>query len=116
MIAYCGLVCDTCPIHLATFEEDKVKQMEMKAEIAAVCNEQYGWKMCADDITDCDGCCADTGRIFSVCLTCEIRKCAQEKKLLSCGLCLDYPCNRLEPVIRDDPSAKERLEKIRNPS
>jgi len=28
MIAYCGLACDTCPVHLATLEVDLSRQKE----------------------------------------------------------------------------------------
>ncbi|GEM_PF-4584473 len=28
MIAYCGLNCETCPIHLATIEQDPTVQLE----------------------------------------------------------------------------------------
>ncbi len=34
MIAYCGLLCDSCPIHLATIEKDKLLQQKMRAYIA----------------------------------------------------------------------------------
>ena len=33
MIAYCGLNCETCPIHLATLENDLNLQLELRAEI-----------------------------------------------------------------------------------
>jgi hypothetical protein len=32
--AYCGLICDTCPILLATVETDQAEQEKMRAEIA----------------------------------------------------------------------------------
>ncbi|NJK87886.1 MAG: hypothetical protein HC906_19900 [Bacteroidales bacterium] len=49
----CGLICDTCPVHLATFEPDKSRQQIMRESIAEI-----------------------VLRLFSGCVNCEIRKCA----------------------------------------
>jgi len=49
-IAYCGLVCRTCPIYLATRQEDPKKKLEMRAEIARKIEEVYGQKGSAEDI------------------------------------------------------------------
>jgi hypothetical protein len=114
MLAYCGLLCDTCPIHLATLESDKSKQAALRIDIAAICNEKYGMTLGPSDVTDCDGCRADTGRIFSECLACEIRHCVRQKYLESCAACGDYPCKILERVFHDDPAAQDRLDAIRN--
>jgi hypothetical protein len=56
MIAYCGLNCYTCPIHLATNEPDQIKQQKMRESIAELCTKQYGMNLQPEDITDCDGC------------------------------------------------------------
>ena len=116
MIAYCGLLCDGCRIHLATLEQDKSRQLVMRTEIVTICNEKYGMNLVLADVTDCDGCCADTGRIFSGCLTCEIRKCAKQRMLVSCANCNEYPCSKLEKMFQEDPEAQVRLENIRNRS
>jgi len=113
MIACCGLLCDTCTIHLATMEPDISRKAAMRNEIAAVCNEKYGMSLSPADVTDCDGCRADTGRIFSGCLTCEIRKCAKQKDLESCAACSDYPCVILGKTFQEDPAAQGRLDAIR---
>ena len=54
LIAYCGLVCDTCPIYLATRQEDREEQARMRAEIARFCNEKYGTGYAPADINDCE--------------------------------------------------------------
>jgi len=113
MIAYCGLTCESCPIYLATFEKDKSQQQTMRESIAEQCNNLYGMNLKSEDITDCDGCRANTGRIFSGCLSCEIRKCASTKNIDSCAFCNDYACTILEKHFSLDPSAKIRLEEIR---
>lgn len=52
MIAYCRLVCDSCPIYLATLEQNKSRQEAMRISIAGLCSEHYGMNLQADDITD----------------------------------------------------------------
>lgn len=113
MIAYCGLACDSCPIHLATLEEDISRQLIMRESIAEQCSKNYGMNLQPVDITDCDGCAANTGRLFSGCLNCEIRKCASQKNVESCAYCSDYACERLEKQFSYDSSAQTRLEEIR---
>ncbi len=114
MIAYCGLLCDTCPIHLATLEQDEANQHAMRVSIAEQCSSLYGMNMMPEEVTDCDGCRAETGRLFSGCLKCEIRKCAILKNLTSCAYCSDYACERLTAHFSLDPGAQTMLEKIRS--
>ena len=113
MIAYCGLTCDTCPIHLATLEEDITKQAKMRAEIAAQIAKIYGKSPKPETIMDCDGCKANTGRLFTGCIDCEVRKCAIEKNLVNCACCSDFTCEILEKHFTLDPGSKDRLENIR---
>jgi hypothetical protein len=114
MMAYCGLTCDSCPIHLATLEQNKSRQQEMRVSIAWLCTEQYGMSLQPEDITDCDGCRANTGILFSGCLNCEIRKCASRRNLESCAFCPEYACDILKNFLRGEPDARSRLEEIRN--
>ena len=113
IIAYCGIICDSCPIHLATFEKDKSLKQSMRESIAEQCSKLYGMNMQSEDISDCDGCRANTGRIFQGCLDCEIRKCASKKNIDNCAFCDDYACEKLRKHFSQDPSAKVRLEEIR---
>ncbi|QGY46036.1 DUF3795 domain-containing protein [Maribellus comscasis] len=114
MLAYCGLECSTCPIFLATLETDKSKQFEMRKTIAKECMELYNMQLQPEEITDCDGCNSDTGRIFAGCSNCNIKKCAQAKNLKSCACCPDFSCLKLEEMFALDPDAKIRLVKIHN--
>lgn len=116
MIAYCGLDCLSCPIYLVTREQDKKKQKEKRKEIVRLIKEHYGIVSKLEEITDCDGCMADTGRLFSGCKDCPIRECAINKELQSCVYCKDYICGTLEEFFVKEPDAKKRLDKIRNSS
>jgi hypothetical protein len=113
MIAYCGLDCEECPIHVATLELDQAKQQTMRIEIARICSQLYGMQLLPADVTDCDGCRLQSARLFSGCARCEIRKCAIDKKLASCGFCADYECEKLLKHFATDPEAHTRLDAMR---
>jgi hypothetical protein len=114
MISYCGLVCQTCPIFLATRVENKAEQARRRVEIARLCKEQYGMKYEPEDITDCDGCRTEGGRLFSGCKNCPIRNCARPQGLENCAHCADYVCGKLEAFFATEPTAKARLEEVRS--
>ncbi len=113
-VSYCGLICRTCPISLATREKDRKEQVRMRAEIARQCNEHYGTSYTSEDITDCDGCRAEGGRLFSPSQNCAIRICAKQKGIENCAHCDEYACGKLEEFFAKDPSAKKRLDEIRS--
>ena len=113
MIAYCGLTCDTCPIYLATIEQDKAQQQTMRASIALLCTETYGMALQPGDINDCDGCTANTGRLFSGCINCGIRVCAIQQHLENCAHCNEFACVKLSTFLSHEEGAKTKLEEIR---
>lgn len=113
MLAYCGLICTTCPIYLVTKETNKEKQARMRADIIKLCKEQWCLKYELKDITDCDGCLIENGRLFSACKKCPIRNCAREKKLENCAHCPKYACDTLKIFFAKEPPAKTRLDEIR---
>jgi hypothetical protein len=112
-MGYCGLMCPGCPIFLAARESDPVCRNRMRAEIARICNAEYGTALTPEEITDCDGCRNEGGRLFSSCARCEIRRCAIESGFDSCASCTRYACEKLEKLFRTDPAAQSRLEVIR---
>jgi hypothetical protein len=112
IVAFCGLLCDMCPIYLATREEDKEAQLRMRTDIARICREQYGLEYQLVEITDCDGCGVEGGRLFSGCRKCTIRSCAMDKGLKTCAECPDYPCAQLLSFFEGEPDARERLDEI----
>lgn len=113
-IAYCGLNCNSCPIHLATMEQDNYKQHSMRISIAKECYEHYGMKLTPEEVNDCDGCRANAGRLFSGCMNCMIRECVISKNLNTCASCDEFACDKLEAMFKLDPEAKNRLQEIRN--
>jgi hypothetical protein len=113
IIAYCGLICEKCAIYLATREEDPKKKHELRAEIARIIKEIYKEQIKAEDVTDCDGCRIEGGRLFTGCQKCEIRKCARYNAIENCAHCDEYVCEKLKVIFATEQKAKERLDKIR---
>ncbi|KPL16998.1 MAG: hypothetical protein AMS23_08765 [Bacteroides sp. SM1_62] len=114
VVSYCGLICKGCPILWATNEENEELKEKMKIEISRLCNELYKTEYCSEDITDCDGCLAENGRLFPGCVNCQIRNCAREKKISNCAYCGEYICEKLETFFKDNPESKSRLDFIRS--
>ena len=112
-IAYCGLTCENCPIHLASREKDEESRMSMRLSIANLYFENYGITLDPNEVNDCDGCKAGTGRLFSGCVNCEIRECASSMGYDNCGLCPDYACNKFDTIFHNDENAKVLLRGIR---
>jgi hypothetical protein len=86
----------------------------MRAAIARLGQEYYGIKMQPEDITDCDGCTTENGRIYSGCKKCELRICARERKLETCAHCPDYACEKLQKSFASEPSSRIKLEVIKS--
>jgi hypothetical protein len=113
IIAYCGLDCKSCSIHLATLEQNQSRQQALRESIAEQCKTLYGMNLEAEDISDCDGCRVETGRLFSGCVQCEIRKCAIRMNVENCAFCNDYACEKLREHFSLDPEAQVRLDQLR---
>ncbi|MBD3289173.1 DUF3795 domain-containing protein [candidate division KSB1 bacterium] len=113
VLAYCGLLCDGCPIYWMSIEKNAAKKAKMREVIAEMTRELYGMEMSAEDFTECDGCLSISGKLFAACIDCQIRKCAQQKQLKNCAHCNDYPCEHLQKIFSEDPGAKIRLDFIK---
>jgi hypothetical protein len=113
IIAYCGLACESCPIRLATLEKDDSVKARLRIEIAEELARIYKTVPKPWIISDCDGCKATGGRLFTGCTDCEIRKCAIVKQVINCAYCGEYACDKLKRHFAIDPDAQARLEEIR---
>ncbi|HYA13697.1 MAG TPA: DUF3795 domain-containing protein [Syntrophales bacterium] len=108
MIAFCGINCAECPTFLATQEDNDRK----RERVVERWYKDYHMQIKAEDI-NCDGCLSETGRLFSHCNVCEIRKCGQEKKVENCAHCKEYPCQKLNKFFEVVPHGKVTLDEIR---
>ena len=74
----------------------------------------YGTECKTEDLGDCDGCKTESGRLFSGCSKCQVRKCARERGVENCAHCDEYPCEELEKLSAKEPEVKKRLERNYN--
>jgi hypothetical protein len=107
-ISFCGLNCSDCPAFIARQTDDDEKRKET-AELWA---KEYNADIKPEDI-NCDGCHSDTGVVIGHAHVCEIRKCGQEKQVENCGFCVDYACEKLNPIFDMAPQAKETLDQMK---
>ena len=107
MIAYCGLDCLKCNAFQVTREMD----LERRKRLAEKWSEEKSIAFTPEDI-DCDGC--SSTRVSGWCRKiCEIRPCAEHRKVITCAHCVDYPCFNLKTFLSKEPEAMENLDKIR---
>jgi hypothetical protein len=89
VLGVCGLYCDACYHYRASFPEGKHLLKEAVRQ---------GHKL--EGFT-CQGCRSDSLYIHPGCAQCKIRACAEEKGIIHCGLCLDFPCDQTKAFQED---------------
>ena len=107
MIAYCGLVCTSCPQYIATQNDDDIAREEIAKKLA----EKFGLNFRPDEI-NCDGCLSSEGRLIGYCNTCEVRKCGMSKSVDNCAVCADQPCDNLNKFHEFSPDAKAAFDAL----
>jgi len=111
IIAMCGLICDNCKAFIATQKDDD----EMRQKVVdAWSTDDEPLKL--EDI-DCDGCTIGK-RLHSFCAVCDVRICGLQRNVENCAYCDEYPCERLEKLLKSfrtvsGEEAKANLEEIR---
>jgi hypothetical protein len=89
LLAACGLYCGACYHYRASFYESG----RLFEEAARRGRDPEGFT--------CRGCRSDTLYIHPGCAQCEIRACADGKGILHCGLCAEFPCERIKAFQSD---------------
>ena len=107
MIAYCGIVCTSCPQFIATQNDDDILREKAARRIA----RKYGLNFKAEEI-NCDGCLSKEGRLIAFCNTCEVRKCGITKSVENCSTCDEQPCEKLRKFHEFSPDAKASFEAL----
>lgn len=107
-IAYCGLSCSDCPVFIATQSDDQ----QERNKIAELWSKDYGFKLKTEDI-NCDGCLETEGRLFKHCKVCDVRECGQKRNVDNCAYCSEFPCKKLDYILKAVPAAKKTLQRIK---
>ena len=107
MIAYCGLDCEKCDAYLATIHDDQA----LREKTAKYWSELNHVEILPEHI-NCEGCRVDGIKTFYCESLCEIRRCAREKGVATCGDCQELEtCRTVGVVISNNPEAGANLKK-----
>lgn len=105
MIAYCGLDCETCDAYVATVTNDDTLR-EKTAKLWSELNQTT----ILPEWINCEGCRTDGIKTVFCEQQCEIRKCAAEKQMDTCGDCEKlHSCQTLAAITAHTPQALENL-------
>ena len=104
-IACCGIDCEKCDAFIATKNNDQA----LREKTAKLWSKLNNAPILPEHI-NCDGCRAE-GRKTVFCESmCQIRKCALEKKVATCGDCPEMEqCPTVAVVHSYKPEARENL-------
>jgi hypothetical protein len=89
LLGACGLYCGACYHYRASFLEGK----HILEEAARQGRETEGFT--------CQGCRSASLYVHAGCAQCEIRACADNIGVVHCGLCPDFPCDRIRAFQSD---------------
>ena len=105
MIAYCGLDCGKCDAYLATLHNDA----DLREKTAKLWSELNGVTIFPEHI-NCQGCRANGVKTVFCENLCEIRKCAADKSIETCGDCPELTdCQTVAAIIANNAEARENL-------
>jgi hypothetical protein len=88
-IGFCGLYCGCCTMYRA-YHDNNPKLLK---EAPKNFRQRFDLENATVDSIACDGC--RSSKPLDYCEACEIRNCAQQKRLKWCFECDEFPCQRL---------------------
>ena len=105
LIAYCGLDCETCDAYLATIHDDQT----LREKTAKLWSELNHVTILPEHI-NCEGCRVNGKKTFYCERLCEIRRCAREKGVETCGACAELEtCPTVATITSNVPDALKNL-------
>jgi hypothetical protein len=109
IIAYCGLICSSCPAYIATQADDR----NALEQVAAQWREEYHAPNITVESVICDGCLTGP-RKCSHCAECGIRACGTARGVINCAYCVDYnSCDKIQGFFTMVPDARTTLDAVR---
>ena len=108
-IGYCGLDCEACDAYLATLHDDQALR-EKTAKLWAELNHAP----ILPEHIHCEGCRSEGVKTLFCESLCEIRRCALEKGVATCGGCPDLEeCPVVGEILSHYPEALKNLRDLR---
>lgn len=104
-VAVCGLDCEKCEARLATINNDNQLRKKVADKWSKLNNITI-----TQEMINCEGCRIDGIKTAYCDKLCEIRKCAIEKKIGTCGYCDKlHSCNKIKMIICNNKEALKNL-------
>ena len=104
-IAYCGLDCEKCEARIATVKNDDKLREKIAKEWSELNKVTINKEM-----INCEGCRIDGKKTLFCDSLCEIRKCAKNKNIETCGNCKDMKtCEKVGMIINNNDEALKNL-------
>ena len=105
MIAYCGLDCEKCDAYLATVRDDQALREKTAKEWSKLNNAPI-----LPEQINCLGCRAEGVKTVFCESLCQIRQCALQKGVETCGDCGRLEkCQTVAAILANSPEALENL-------
>lgn len=106
LIGYCGLDCEKCDAYLATLHDDQALREKTAKLWAALNNAPI-----LPEHIHCQGCRVAGAKTVFCDSLCQVRQCALQKGVPTCGSCAEIAsCPKVAAIFQSDPSAKENLQ------
>ncbi len=101
-LGVCGDRCDVCPRYVATRDHDallfeKIRRVYIKVGLR-------GEDTPLESLT-CRGCSPENKCAYS-----SVRDCALDRKIENCGLCSDYPCEKMNAVFQKTEDFRNKFD------
>lgn len=101
LIKACGGHCGGCLDYLAYIKNDE----ELKKQLAEEFSKELGMDIKPKDV----GCLGCHGTIHKPwCASCSIQRCTEEKGILTCAFCDQFPCEELEKYYKERKESEGR--------
>ena len=105
MIGYCGLDCEKCDAYRATINDDQALREKTAKQWAELNNAPI-----LPEHINCEGCRMNGSKTVFCEHICEIRKCALENGVSTCGDCSEVEnCPTIGAILENNPSALKNL-------
>jgi len=102
----CGGYCSSCLDYLAYINNDK----ELKNKLAKQFSKELGMNIKPEDV----GCLGCHGTIHKPwCASCSLQRCTEEKGILTCSFCDEFPCEKLETYLQEHRESGGRAHLLR---
>lgn len=94
LVGACGGYCGGCTDYLAYINNDE----KLKRKLAEEFSEQFSMNIKPEDV-GCLSCHASIHKPW--CASCSIRQCTEERGILTCAFCDEFPCEKLQKYYED---------------